>query len=242
MLIAFSLEDHLSKQRILELYLNVAEWGDGVFGAEAAAKKWFGHTAQNLSPSEAARLAIALPNPFTRAPNVHTEELPRRRCGSSGSTACRGSSTPRRSARRSTRSARPRPSCARTRRCRPPHHLHCFAVADAARRDTGTTTGAIASAGRSDAAGGAGDLAGSLERAQEAVDLGREPLELIEITQWPAGSIADPARAQPIEQRPALRADAIGHAGDEQVRDGSAARRGPSVPALLSSTSSQAWR
>ena len=75
MLIAFALEDHLTKQRILELYLNVAEWGDGVFGAEAAAKHWFHHTAQTLSPSEAARLAIALPNPFTRDPTVKSAEL-----------------------------------------------------------------------------------------------------------------------------------------------------------------------
>jgi monofunctional biosynthetic peptidoglycan transglycosylase len=75
MLIAFSLEDHLTKQRILELYLNVVEWGDGVFGAEAAARRWFGHGAQALDPAEAARLAIALPNPRTRAPNVHTAEL-----------------------------------------------------------------------------------------------------------------------------------------------------------------------
>ena len=70
MLIAFSLEDDLEKQRILEIYLNVVEWGDGVFGAEAAAKRWFGHSAQSLTPAEAVRLAIALPNPFTRAPNV----------------------------------------------------------------------------------------------------------------------------------------------------------------------------
>ncbi|HEY5946120.1 MAG TPA: monofunctional biosynthetic peptidoglycan transglycosylase [Kofleriaceae bacterium] len=75
MLIAFSLEDHLTKQRILELYLNVAEWGDGVFGAEAAARHWFGHSSQSLSPSEAARLAIALPNPLTRAPTVQSDEL-----------------------------------------------------------------------------------------------------------------------------------------------------------------------
>ncbi|NVB81813.1 MAG: monofunctional biosynthetic peptidoglycan transglycosylase [Kofleriaceae bacterium] len=78
MLIAFALEDNLSKQRILELYLNIAEWGDGVFGAEAAARKWFGHGAQSLTASEAARLAIALPNPFKRAPNVHSEELTRK--------------------------------------------------------------------------------------------------------------------------------------------------------------------
>jgi monofunctional biosynthetic peptidoglycan transglycosylase len=75
MLIAFSLEDHLSKQRILELYLNVVEWGDGVFGAEAAAHKWFHHSSQTLTPAEAARLAIALPNPITRAPDVKDAEL-----------------------------------------------------------------------------------------------------------------------------------------------------------------------
>ena len=75
MLIAFSLEDHLSKQRILELYLNVVEWGDGVFGAEAAARHWFGHSAQTLTPWEAARLAIALPSPLKRAPNVRDPDL-----------------------------------------------------------------------------------------------------------------------------------------------------------------------
>jgi len=75
MLIAFALEDHLSKQRILELYLNVVEWGDGVFGAEAAARHWFGHSAQSLSPAEAVRLAIALPNPIARAPTVRSREL-----------------------------------------------------------------------------------------------------------------------------------------------------------------------
>jgi monofunctional biosynthetic peptidoglycan transglycosylase len=75
MLIAFSLEDHLTKARILELYLNVVEWGDGVFGAEAAARHWFGKSAQALAPAEAVRLAIALPNPTTRAPNVRTPEL-----------------------------------------------------------------------------------------------------------------------------------------------------------------------
>jgi monofunctional biosynthetic peptidoglycan transglycosylase len=75
MLIAFALEDHLTKTRILELYLNVVEWGDGVFGAEAAARHWFGHSAQSLTPAEAVRLAIALPNPIARAPNVRTPEL-----------------------------------------------------------------------------------------------------------------------------------------------------------------------
>jgi monofunctional glycosyltransferase len=74
-LIAFSLEDHLSKQRILELYLNIVELGDGVFGAEAAARHWYGHSAQSLSPVEAIRLALALPNPKDRAPNVRNADL-----------------------------------------------------------------------------------------------------------------------------------------------------------------------
>ncbi len=64
--IARRLESKLSKERILEIYLNVAEWGDGVFGAEAAAQKWFGTSASTLSPAQAARLAVALPNPFKR--------------------------------------------------------------------------------------------------------------------------------------------------------------------------------
>jgi monofunctional biosynthetic peptidoglycan transglycosylase len=75
LLIAYSLEDSLSKQRILEIYLNVVEWGDGVFGAEAAARHWFHKSAQSLTPAEAIRLAIALPNPFTRAPNIRSPQL-----------------------------------------------------------------------------------------------------------------------------------------------------------------------
>lgn len=51
------------KRRIMEVYLNVIEWGPGTFGAEAAARKWFGKRAANLSPMEAARLAAILPNP-----------------------------------------------------------------------------------------------------------------------------------------------------------------------------------
>ncbi|MBA3395853.1 MAG: monofunctional biosynthetic peptidoglycan transglycosylase [Deltaproteobacteria bacterium] len=78
MLIAYSLEDNLSKQRILELYLNVVEWGDGVFGAEAAARHWFKKPAIALTPAEAIRLAIALPNPFTRAPDVRSPALTRK--------------------------------------------------------------------------------------------------------------------------------------------------------------------
>ncbi|HEX3759718.1 MAG TPA: monofunctional biosynthetic peptidoglycan transglycosylase [Kofleriaceae bacterium] len=78
LLIAYALEDELSKQRILELYLNIVEWGDGVFGAEAAARTWFHHAASALTPAEAVRLAIALPNPITRAPTVRDRELTRK--------------------------------------------------------------------------------------------------------------------------------------------------------------------
>ncbi len=67
-LITYRLEDALDKKRILELYLNVAEWGDGVFGAEAAARHWFHRSAASLSPAQAVRLAVALPNPRLRSP------------------------------------------------------------------------------------------------------------------------------------------------------------------------------
>jgi monofunctional glycosyltransferase len=52
-----------SKRRIMEVYLNIAEWGDGVFGAEAAARRHFGKAALDLTSAEAARLVAALPNP-----------------------------------------------------------------------------------------------------------------------------------------------------------------------------------
>ena len=62
-IITWMLEDVLSKRRILELYLNLAEWGDGVFGAEAAARQHFGVSAAALSPEQAAWLAVVLPSP-----------------------------------------------------------------------------------------------------------------------------------------------------------------------------------
>ncbi len=57
------LELFLSKQRILEIYLNNVEWGQGIFGAEAAAQHYFRKSADQLSPHEAARLAVMLPRP-----------------------------------------------------------------------------------------------------------------------------------------------------------------------------------
>ncbi len=56
------------KQRVIEVYLNVAEWGEGLYGAEAAAQRYFGKPASRLNAAEAARLAGALPNPILRNP------------------------------------------------------------------------------------------------------------------------------------------------------------------------------
>lgn len=61
--ITVMLEGMLPKRRILEIYLNVIEWGNGVFGAEAAARRYFGVSAAELSPEQAARLAAMAPNP-----------------------------------------------------------------------------------------------------------------------------------------------------------------------------------
>ncbi len=63
MLITLALEAFLSKQRILEIYLNSVEWGEGVFGAEAAAQHYFRKSAARLTDWEAARLAVMLPRP-----------------------------------------------------------------------------------------------------------------------------------------------------------------------------------
>lgn len=77
-LITRSLEHHLSKDRILELYLNVAEWGDGVYGAEAAARHHFKKPARDLTPEEAAWLAAILPSPRRYDPIRKTTALARR--------------------------------------------------------------------------------------------------------------------------------------------------------------------
>jgi len=62
-IITLMLEAVMDKQRIFEIYLNVIEWGNGVFGAEAAARHYFGVSAARLSPEQAARLAAMVPNP-----------------------------------------------------------------------------------------------------------------------------------------------------------------------------------
>ena len=62
-MITVMLEATMSKRRIFEIYLNVIEWGNGIFGAEAAAKYYFHTSAKNLSAEQAAKLAAMVPNP-----------------------------------------------------------------------------------------------------------------------------------------------------------------------------------
>ncbi|MDO5624161.1 MAG: monofunctional biosynthetic peptidoglycan transglycosylase [Pseudomonadota bacterium] len=70
LVLTYALEHLLTKRRILEIYLNSVEWGEGVFGAEAAARHYFGKSAAQLSSNEAARLAVMLPAPrrFEKTP------------------------------------------------------------------------------------------------------------------------------------------------------------------------------
>lgn len=76
--VAVMLETLMSKRRILEIYLNVIEWGEGVFGAEAAARMHYGTTAAALSAEQAARLAAVVPSPRRYGPASDTGYLQRR--------------------------------------------------------------------------------------------------------------------------------------------------------------------
>jgi monofunctional biosynthetic peptidoglycan transglycosylase len=78
LIITLRMEKMLSKRRILEIYLNVIEWGNGVFGAEAAARKYFGTSAANITRDEAARLAAVIPSPLRHQPNQTSQYVERR--------------------------------------------------------------------------------------------------------------------------------------------------------------------
>ena len=77
-LITVMLENILSKQRILEIYLNVIEWGNGVFGAEAASRHYYKTSAAKLSSAQAAKLAAMIPNPRFYDAHKSTSYLNRR--------------------------------------------------------------------------------------------------------------------------------------------------------------------
>ncbi len=78
LIIARRLEAELSKARILEIYLNVIEWGDGIYGVDAAARAYFGTSAASLGPTESALLAGAIVNPRLLSPARPTARLLRR--------------------------------------------------------------------------------------------------------------------------------------------------------------------
>ncbi|MGE8317554.1 MAG: transglycosylase domain-containing protein [Comamonas sp.] len=78
LVLTYALELLLDKQRILELYLNHAEWGDGIFGAEAAAQHYFRKSAAQLTPAESARLAVMLPRPKDAEKNPQSAYMNRR--------------------------------------------------------------------------------------------------------------------------------------------------------------------
>ena len=78
LIITRRLEAALSKARILEMYLNVVEWGDGIWGAEAASRQYFGVSASSLTPAQAALLAGALINPVRYSPGHPPARLLRR--------------------------------------------------------------------------------------------------------------------------------------------------------------------
>ena len=70
LIITFMLETVMSKERILELYLNLAEWGTGIFGAQAASQHYYKTDASKLSQKQAAQLAVLLPNPRVYGANI----------------------------------------------------------------------------------------------------------------------------------------------------------------------------
>jgi monofunctional biosynthetic peptidoglycan transglycosylase len=77
-IITWRIEHTLSKKRIIELYLNVVEWGEGIFGIEAAARNYYGKSATNLGPNEAARLVVVLPNPRKLNPTSNSRYVAKR--------------------------------------------------------------------------------------------------------------------------------------------------------------------
>jgi monofunctional biosynthetic peptidoglycan transglycosylase len=89
-LLAVRLERTLTKQRIFELYLNLIEWGDGIYGAEAAARRHFGKSAAELTPREAALLASVIINPRKYSPVTPARRIEKRAAMILGRMARRG--------------------------------------------------------------------------------------------------------------------------------------------------------
>jgi monofunctional biosynthetic peptidoglycan transglycosylase len=88
-IITLMLENLWSKRRIFEVYLNVIEWGNGVFGAEAAARHYYNTSAAQLGPEQAARLAGMVPNPRYYDRNRSAPDWGARRRSFSAACRCR---------------------------------------------------------------------------------------------------------------------------------------------------------
>ena len=78
LILAMRLERELTKRRILELYLNTIEWGDGIYGADAAARYWFGEGAGSLDANQSIRLAAVIINPRVFSPATPSERIENR--------------------------------------------------------------------------------------------------------------------------------------------------------------------
>lgn len=78
MFLTWGIEHHLRKSRILELYLNIVEFGRGVYGVQAAARHYYGEDVEQLSVAQAAELAASLPSPVKNNPATRTEAFDRR--------------------------------------------------------------------------------------------------------------------------------------------------------------------
>lgn len=76
--LAYAIDTVWPKRRIIEIYLNIAEWGPGIYGAEAAARAYFGRSADKLTSRQSALLAAALPNPAKRNPGKPNRYLHRK--------------------------------------------------------------------------------------------------------------------------------------------------------------------
>lgn len=78
LILTWGMERHLSKRRILEIYLNVVEFGTGIYGVQAASQAYWGIPASNLSPRQAAELAATLPSPIKNNPQTRTPQFEKR--------------------------------------------------------------------------------------------------------------------------------------------------------------------
>jgi len=119
LVLARRLEGALGKERILELYVNVVEWGDGIYGIDEAAREYFGVPARSVDPAQAAILAGMLPSPRRWLPARHPAPLYKRARIIVARLLARGGSRRRRPARRATRSSSGSGPCGRIVRQRP---------------------------------------------------------------------------------------------------------------------------